>query len=39
MPQSLLDVLTRIPDPRGLHGCRYPIPSLQAILILATMNS
>ncbi|GBD07992.1 hypothetical protein HRbin22_00218 [Candidatus Thermoflexus japonica] len=38
MPQSLLDVLAAIPDPRDRHGRRYPIQSLLATLILAAMN-
>ena len=38
MPQSLLDVLAAIPDPRGRHGRRYPIQSLLAALILAAIN-
>ncbi len=38
MEQSLLDVLARIPDPRGRRGRRYPIQSLLATLILAALQ-
>ncbi len=34
----MLDVLAKIPDPRGRHGRRYPIQSLLAALILAALN-
>ncbi len=38
MPQGLLAVLAGMPDPRGRHGRRYPIPSWRAVRSVATMT-
>lgn len=38
MPRSLLDLLQRIPDPRGRRGRVYPLYGLLAVLILAAMH-
>ncbi len=38
MPQSWLDVLAGILDPRGWRGRRSPLPSWLAALILAVLN-
>ena len=36
--ESLLEVLNRLPDPRGRHGRRYRMGSMLACLILAALN-
>lgn len=37
-PLSLLEVLSQVPDPRGKHGIRHPLPAILSLAVLAMMT-
>jgi DNA-binding SARP family transcriptional activator len=36
-PQTLRQALERLPDPRGRHGQRYPLPALIGLVVIALL--